>query len=273
MTTAVDQRRRSIHDRLMFRANHLTQAGSRIALLGMLRHVLALHHDPTIEPAIEAAVRQIEPSCTVRPAPGVPAVFVFGDSHAHAMFRSHPGIHTIYYYACTMHAVGRDGLDFLRFEHFGVEDGDDVVLLFGEIDARIHIARQRDVRGRAIETVIVALVEAYLAVIDANAALYRKLGVTVAAVLPPSNDPRLVNDPELAPEGSIEDRVDFTRRINDTLRPAVAQRGYRYLDLYELYAAPDGALPPAITLDGLHIDEAASALTIRALSALIRRPL
>lgn len=273
MTSTAEERRRRIHDRLMFCANHLTNPPVPVALVGLLRHVLALQADPAVTPAIAAAVRQIEPSCVVRPAPGAPAVFVFGDSHAHAMFRNHPGVHTIYYYGCTMHAIGRDGLDFLRFEHFGAEDGDEVVFLFGEIDARVHIERQRRVRGRAIEEVVATLVDAYVAAIDAKVASYRRLGVTVAATLPPSNDPRLVSDPGLAPEGSIADRIDATRRINAALRPAVERRGYRYLDLHGLYAGPDGSLPAGATTDGLHIAGEANALAARALSVLIGRAL
>src|SRR5689334_958591 len=104
MTSASADRRRSIHDRLLYSANHLTNPVAPVALVGMLRHVRALGHDPAIMPAIEGAIRQIEPGCVVRAAPAAPAVFVFGDSHAHAMFRHHPGVHTIYYYGCTMHA-------------------------------------------------------------------------------------------------------------------------------------------------------------------------
>jgi hypothetical protein len=273
MTSADDAHRRSIHDRLMYCANNLTSPGQLVALLGMLRHVLALGQDPAVMPAIRAAVEKIEGSAVIRPAPGAPALFVFGDSHAFAMFNGHPRIHVIYYYACTMHAIGRDGLDFLRLEHHGVEDGDEVVLLFGEIDARIHIARQRDNHGRAPDEVIATLVDAYVAALDAKVASYRQLGVTVAAVLPPSNDPRLVADPQLAPTGSIEDRVRFTQQLNRRLRAAVEPRGYRFLDLNSLYAAPDGTLPGAITSDGLHIGASSSALAIRVVSALTRQRL
>jgi hypothetical protein len=97
--------------------------------------------------------------------------------------------------------------------------------------------------------------------------------VTIASVLPPSNDPRLVSDPGLAPEGSLEERIEATRRLNDRLRAAGARRGFRCLDLYGLYAGPDGSLPPAATADGLHIVGAATGPAHRALGALIGRPL
>jgi len=251
---------------MSFAAN-LARPEEAVALLGMTRHLHALRP----EPALAAMIQTLERVCVIRPATGAPALFVFGDSHAVAMFGNYPGIHDIHYGASTMHAIGRDGLDLLRPELFGVQDGDEVVFLFGEIDARIHIARQRDDHGRAPEDVIAILVQAYLAAIDAKAASYRNLGVTVAAVLPPSNDSRLLSSPEMRPVGSIEDRVGFTQRLNQMLRTAVERRAYRFLDLYGLYGAPDGTLPPAITIDGLHVGTDARFLAIHALGALIGR--
>jgi hypothetical protein len=72
------------------------------------------------------------------------------------------------------------------------------------------------------------------------------------------------------PVGPFEDRLGFTRLLNQTLAAAAAARGYRFLDLNQLYAGPDGALPPEITIDGLHIGNLERFLAIRALHALVR---
>jgi hypothetical protein len=269
MTAMLEERRHGIYARLVSCASNLARQADAVALLGISRHILALRP----EPAVAAEIAALERACAIRPAPGAAAVFVFGDSHAPAMFGNWATIHDIHYGACTMHAVGRDGLDLLRLEHFGIEDGDEVVFQFGEIDVRIHIARQRDRHGRAPEEVIAALADAYIAAIDAKVASYRTLGVTLAGVVPPSNDPRLLAMPALQPVGSIEERVGFTELLNQHLFEAAEPRGYRFLDLNHLYRGPDGVLPSAATLDGLHVGSAARFLAIRALGALIRRPL
>lgn len=41
-------------------------------------------------------------------------------------------------------------------------------------------------------------------------------------------------------EGTDEERVMYTRRLNDLLRNACLQRGYTYLDVHSLYARDDG---------------------------------
>lgn len=269
MTATLDERRHGVYARLVTCASNLARQGDSIALLGISRHILALRP----EPALAAEIAALESACAIRPTAGMPALFVFGDSHAAALFGNWGPIHAVHYGACTMHAVGRDGLDLLRLEHFGIEDGDEVVFQFGEIDVRIHIARQRDRHGRAPEAVIVALAQAYIEAIEAKVAAFGKLGVTVAGVVPPSNDPRLLAEPALCPVGSIEERIAFTAQLNQQLSEAAALRGYRFLDLNLLYRGPDGLLPPAITLDGLHVGSAVRFWAIRALDALIRHPL
>lgn len=93
----------------------------------------------------------------------IPTIYVFGDSHASFCFREretivendfltyfHEPSHTQYpihitsFIGVTMHRVGRDSLSFLNIKQRGVKNGDVVVYVFGEVDVRCHIGKQRD---------------------------------------------------------------------------------------------------------------------------------
>jgi hypothetical protein len=72
-----------------------------------------------------------------------PNIHVFGDSHV-SEFSNIPGCLLHYVGPITMHRIGRDGLNFLDMTSYGVQENEVAIFVFGEIDCRCHIGKQRD---------------------------------------------------------------------------------------------------------------------------------
>lgn len=114
---------------------------------------------------------------------------------------------------------------------------DTVVLHFGEIDVRCHLARyiadEADAHG--------AISELASRFIRETGELSEKLRcvVIVAAVVPASH---AVDDPAFPYRGPLEDRVEWTRLLNAYLRERCTEEGIGFLDATGPFMASDGSL-------------------------------
>lgn len=167
-------------------------------------------------------------------------VIVFGDSHSKACFSRILRCRVQWLGPVTMHRVGRDGMAFLDIRRHGVRPTDTTVFVFGEIDVRVHVARQRDERGRPVEAEVDRLARAYVAAVAANRAASPHARTLVAAAIPPSDT--LSTAQKYPIYGPLSERVDITRRLNAAVREHAAGAGIGFLDLYTPFAGPDGSL-------------------------------
>lgn len=182
---------------------------------------------------------------------GVPHVHAIGDSHSVHMFTALPDVAVTWLGPRTMHRVGREPLD---LAHLGVRPGDRAILVFGEIDARCHVARVADVRkanGADAQPVLDQLAARYIRSLRRSADALDGVSITVCGV-PPAAPPGCGDGrsdgggatPPLAfpLAGSPGQRAGIARRLNDTLRAACAAAGFGFLDIHALYADGDGFL-------------------------------
>lgn len=88
----------------------------------------------------------------------------------------------------TMHRIGRDGLSFLNITQFNVIENDIMIFVFGEIDVRCHIGKQRDFGGRNMDEILQCLVKNYCETIIKNRSLYQTVHCVVVNVVPPSDN-------------------------------------------------------------------------------------
>jgi len=179
-------------------------------------------------------------------------IIVFGDSHSEFCFsgvaRCAPhllGFHT-------MHRIGRDGLGILDIRNHGVRDGDTAVFIFGEIDVRLHIGRQRDEQGRNPDEIIADLVTRYFRTIVENARNNPKVRLIVSSVVPPSERTPYEVQPK---HGTLSDRVLFARRLNARIRRECGGHGFGHLDLFTPFALDDGSMNPAFCRDTVHVSK------------------
>lgn len=179
----------------------------------------------------------------------VPVVHVFGDSHSFA-FISIPVCQLHWLGGITMHRVGRDGLSFINLPAWGVQEGQVAVFVFGEIDVRCHIGKQRDEMKRDVNEVIETLVTQYIYTILLNRSLYRQLTCVVYSIIPPADLQNHIDPPFY---GTLQDRVDITQRLNARLAAWCELFGIEFLNVYYDYATPEGILRAEISDGGVHI--------------------
>lgn len=191
-------------------------------------------------------------------------VHIFGDSHSKACFRfdGSPYDHIfidngfeIHFFVHwlgpkTMHSVGRDGLNALNLKKYGVLENDVTVFVFGEIDVRCHIGKQRDHAKRTLEEIIDTLVRNYVKTINQNRAFYRNINCVIVGIVPPTNQTFNAMFPFY---GTLEDRVRITRQMNDKLRNVCIQNNIKFLDVYSIYADTDGSLRPSLSDQTVHV--------------------
>ena len=112
----------------------------------------------------------------------------------------------------TMHSAGRPGALVTVAKSCGVKGGDAVVWVFGEIDVRSHILRQRMERGRELDEVIGTLARDYVeGILDVQRA-HAGVRSIVFAPIPPLDNPGY-SSTEFPIYGSIEERIGATRQL------------------------------------------------------------
>ena len=130
------------------------------------------------------------------------------------------------------------------------QENDIVLFIFGEIDVRNHIGRQRDLYGHTLDIIITTLVNNYLKTIILNRAQFETLHCVVVGIIPPAQQ-MLINT--LPIYGSIQDRVEITTRLNTQLEAECTRHDIMFLPTYDLYALPNGSLNPALSDGMVHI--------------------
>lgn len=163
-------------------------------------------------------------------------VFVFGDSHSEYCFGGVLRCKVNWLGPVTMHRIGRDGLNLCSR---GVPDGSAVVLIFGEIDVRTHVFRQKYEKGRNLDDILDVLARNYLKAAVRDRDNYHHLKVAICSVMPPT---QCMPDSNLPFYGSLEERVAATIALNRRLVEGCAANNLYYIDLYKYFVGCSGLL-------------------------------
>ena len=192
-------------------------------------------------------------------------IHTIGDSHSAFSFRGEKegGLEYIFYQrrdvflrvplyvhfvgSQTMYTFGLRGCEKKNFE--GVEKGNYLVFCFGEIDVRCHIHNQIHLRGRREEEIIFSLVEGYIRKIKEYEAKY-KIRPVVFGVTPPVRELTVDGYPSVGP---FEDRVRYTKKINDYLKKKAKEQEILYFDVLEEYSMKDGTFDMSLSDGLMHI--------------------
>jgi lysophospholipase L1-like esterase len=118
-------------------------------------------------------------------------------------------------------------------------------------DARARLAPIKALRARTIVVMlgINDLLEGRS--VAACADDYRRLLADLAAFEPP---PRIVVQSVLPVGAKVPLSNQTIRELNDQLRTLCVAPHCEFLDVFSVLAGPDGALPPALSSDGVHLD-------------------
>lgn len=187
----------------------------------------------------------------------MPAIHIFGDSHAHFTFQG-LGSHFKRYeflshhqYSTTMHRVGRDQ-HIINCQPDTIDKRHDIIIVvYGEIDCRCHIQRQIN-KGRELDEIVQTLVDAYITSI----LQYGFHNVIVVAVPPPvsKNEFEKRNGPiqhHLPFVGTDKDRVLYTTKVNHLLEEQCARNGLLFSNPFHSYISENGTMDFSKT-DGLN---------------------
>lgn len=151
----------------------------------------------------------------------------------------------------TMHAIGRDGLAALNLKNFQIQERDVAVFVFGEIDARCHIGKQRDLQNRQFDEVIDTLAQNFLNCIELNKQAFKKLTCVVVSITPPTNNAYNWVYPYY---GSLEERAFITKKLNAKLKELCTIYNCKFLDVHALYATPQGTLDDSVSDGVVHVN-------------------
>jgi hypothetical protein len=136
-----------------------------------------------------------------------------------------------------------------------------VLLCFGEIDCRAHLAKQAARQQLPLADVVAACVARYL---EAGAQVgARGFRVGYWQVPPPSLEN--IPDGEFPIEGSFEERLAITRGFNRLLAAGAMAQGQAFVSIFEKLTDAAGLPLPHYFLDGIHLSQQALPAALAAL--------
>ncbi|MCH9620615.1 MAG: hypothetical protein S4CHLAM20_00150 [Chlamydiia bacterium] len=149
----------------------------------------------------------------------------------------------------TMYSFGLRGCEEKDLE--GIEKDDYLVFCFGEIDVRCHIYNQVHKNKRDLGEIMCVLVENYTSQIISIA---KKLEITpvIFGITPPVKELTVEGYPSVGP---FEERVKYTKLLNQTLEAKAKEKGILYFDVYNEYADVDGTLNMKYSDNLMHIGQ------------------
>jgi hypothetical protein len=205
------------------------------------------------------------------------SLFIFGDSHAEFNFNglctgdiNVLNIVNLREYSITMHRVGRDKI----LPHFSKNYNNDnniFIIVYGEVDARCHIKRQLDL-GRNLNDIIDELVDDYFITIKSNVCVYKQ--IIICSVNPPVDKIKFeehngVITHDFPILGTNEERVLYTKMINNKIKENCCKYGFDYLNTYDPYADESGILKFELSDKNCHIKQ--NSMVIEALKNIIKK--
>jgi len=156
-----------------------------------------------------------------------------------------------------MHRIGRDRI-IVNWTPCTADDT--IVLAYGEVDCRAHIGKQIAL-GRVEDEVIAELTTAYINTIREVAVQGH---VVVVAVIPPTTSREYSGenpDGGFPFESSDEDRVRYTKKVNESLFKLCGQSGFVFFNPYKPYTREDGCLRRELSDRNVHVGNTSYVLT------------
>ena len=187
---------------------------------------------------------------------GTTVVHVVGDSHTQAFFRRYPfivhhlGAATAYNLA-SARSTTNSGKQLFQIASSLNHNREMLLLVFGEIDCRIHIyKRYRELNGaKTILSLIKATVRKYGKAMEKLAGQHIPFAVLSAS--PAGRQKNIYGYPYYA---TFAKRAEIVKRFNKELAAYCREHGYRYADLYREVVNANGGIKRAYRQDEVHLN-------------------
>ena len=199
------------------------------------------------------------------------SIHIFGDSHSRIYSSPYLSnyICNVYYTGpITMHRIGRDKptlaqlkemsktyyAEYLpkakkEYQHMKypandeIKPNDIVIFVFGEIDIRNHYAKQIE-KGRAPKEVLESLVNNYIETILQNREKTDNVKFGIQSINPPVDEKNLKESIKEYPiQGTIEQRIEATQRLNALLKQQCKENNVLFIDTATYYQNDDSLFP------------------------------
>lgn len=158
------------------------------------------------------------------------------------------------FYSKTCSYFGFQKLNLVNLKNMGVNEGDIVSFLFGEIDCTCNIHKYKD----EYKEIIDKIVDNYFHAIKINVDQYNDLLVIVTSITPPISKIRYKADrhtdsifPIL---GEDEDRKKYVNCMNLKIKEKCKESGYEFLDIHDAHCDENGLLITELSDGYIHIE-------------------
>ena len=163
-------------------------------------------------------------------------ILIIGDSHAYS-FNGIARCRTCYIASHTMHHIGNNGVSFSKYNHPDLSSFKTVAVCFGEIDARVHIAKQSNKQSLSIKQIINDIVDRYMLKIDSTRKEYSLSSIIIIGVVPPIKESM---SKQGWTYGSDIDRLLIHKELNAYILQQCGVFGFDFLDMNAGFADNDG---------------------------------
>jgi len=185
----------------------------------------------------------------------IPSVFVIGDSHTN-IFQSSPLFQVFHIGPATAYNLIKEGSSTKSNEKINeilnmVKKGDIVLLVFGEIDCRIHIFYQfkKNHETPTISDLIQRTIHNYCTFV--RTIRNQGIEVCVCGITPPGDEENIYNYPYYA-EKNLQKKI--YQEFNSELKSYCNDFKINFLDIFPLVSDKSGFLLKEFSDDGLHLN-------------------
>lgn len=175
-------------------------------------------------------------------------VFVFGDSHA--LFCFNNTSYKIHSESHTMYTVGKNGIPYMNPSL--INKNNIFCFVYGEIDCRFRVNQQINL-GRNEDDIINQTVNIFFKRIS-EITLYKKI-IIVGVIPPVSKNNFNSNGYQYPLNGSDEERVRYTLKMNTLLEEKCKELNYKYFNPYNFYTRSDGCLKYEYSDNTVHLKD------------------
>lgn len=182
-------------------------------------------------------------------------LFVIGDSHASCSFVNISNVRIHYIGPVTLKRVGVLEDDFVpnKVKEMSLTPEDILLFVFGEIDIRCYVKLYLDNhKNSTLESLLQKWTGDYANHISLMPTNGAQIGIM--SVVPPATFSS-AESTDWPVSGSDEERVIYTKKINELLKAECQRRNWIYLDVYSKYADKKGMLPLDSIYMSVHIKD------------------
>jgi hypothetical protein len=183
-------------------------------------------------------------------------IYVVGDSHSRSFRYRYPAV--VYHFGgSTAHnlvsnrSATNSRAKLAKIVSKADWSRDSILLVFGEIDCRLHIYRSLEERAPNgdMQSIVDSTMERYFSVINE---ISDAGGRVMVCGMPPAADG--VNEETTPVCGPLDARLEITRLFNKVLERESSSRDVGFLDIHSLTADENGGSLPRFRNDGVHLN-------------------